>query len=308
MMSSPSAERALQGVLFVAAAVACFAALDTTTKLVSTVAPLLMAVWFRYAFQAAVTGAVMLPRKGRALLHTRHPWLQLLRGVLLFASSMLSYVALGFTPVGEFTAIIMLTPLVVTVLAATSLGERVSPLRWLTVFGGFCGALVVIRPGREMFDWSGLLPLLLVAVLGAFQALTGKLARIENPDTTHFYTGLVGALLGTVALPFVWTQLPPWIWFLLVLMGIFGSVGHLMLIFGYMRAPVATLTPYLYLQVVFATLGGWLVFDHMPDAWALIGIAMICLCGATGTWLSNRESRRATPRESGYMPPEAEGI
>ena len=308
MSSAPSGDRALHGVLFVAAAVACFAALDTTTKLVSNVAPLVMAVWFRYAFQATATAAVMLPRRGRALLRTRHPWLQGLRGVLLFVSSMLSYLALGFTPVGEFTAIIMLTPLVVTVLAATSLGERVSLLRWLMVVGGFCGALVVIRPGREVFHWSGLLPLLLVAVLAAFQALTGRLARTENPATTHFYTGLVGAALGTVALPFVWASLGPGTWALLLLMGVFGSVGHLLLIFGYMRAPVATLTPYLYLQVVFATLGGWLVFAHVPDAWALGGIAMICLCGAAGTWLATREARRPVPPASGYMPPEAEGI
>ena len=308
-MTTPTAgDRALQGVLFVATAVACFAALDTTTKVVSTAAPLLLAVWFRYAFQAVVTAGVMLPRRGMSLLRARHPWLQLLRGVLLFVSSMLSFVALRFTPVGEFTAIIMLTPLVVTVLAATSLGEKVSPLRWLLVVGGFCGALVVIRPGREMFDWSGLLPLLLVAVLGSFQALTGKMARIEDPGTTHFYTGLVGAALGTAALPFVWTSLPLNIWFLLLLMGIFGSVGHMMLILGYARAPVATLTPYLYLQVVFATLGGWLVFAHVPDHWALLGILAICLCGAAGTWLSSRERRQRDAPESGYMPPEAEGI
>lgn len=308
MTTQASRDHALQGVLFVAAAVACFAALDTTTKLVTTAVPLAMAVWFRYTFQAVATAAVLLPRRGLSLLHTRHPWLQLLRGVLLLVSSVLGFLALKFTPVGEFTAIIMLTPLVVTMLAATSLDERVSPLRWLLVFGGFCGALIVIRPGREMFDWSGLLPLVLVGVLSAFQFLTGRLARLEDPGTTHFITGLVGALACSVVLPFVWASLSPSLWFALLLMGVFGSVGHLLLIFGYTRAPVATLTPFLYLQVVFATLGGWVVLDHVPDAWALIGILTISLCGAGGTWLSSRERRREAAPESRYMPPEAEGI
>lgn len=301
-------DHALQGVLFVAAAVAGFAALDTTTQLVSTAVPLVMAVWFRYAFQAVAAAAVLLPRRGLSLLHMRHPWLQLLRGALLLASSMLSYLALKFTPVAEFTAIIMLTPLVVTVLAATALSERVSVLRWVLVVGGFCGAMIVIRPGREMFEWSGLLPLLLVALLSAFQALTGRLARVEDAGTTHFYTGLVGAVACSMALPFVWAPLAPSFWFALLLMGVFGSAGHLLLIFGYARAPVATLTPFLYLQVVFATLGGWLVFDHMPDAWALLGILTISLCGVGGTWLSARERRRQSHRQPGYMPPEAEGI
>jgi len=307
-MKNLSTNHPLPGVLFVAAAVACFAALDTTTQLISGAVPLVMAVWFRYVFQAVGTAAVLIPRRGASLLHTCHPWLQLLRGALLLTSSMLSYLSLRYTPVGEFTAVIMLTPLVVTVLAATSLGERVSALRWVLVFGGFLGAMIVIRPGRDMFEWSGLLPLLLVGVLGAFQALTGHLARLEDAGTTHFYTGLVGALACSAALPFFWAPLTAPLWWALLWMGVFGSVGHLLLIFGYARAPVATLTPYLYLQVVFAALGGWLVFEHVPDMWALIGIVTISLCGAGGTWLSSRERRRQAAHRPSYMPPEAEGI
>lgn len=307
-MTDFSRSHALQGVLFVTAAVAGFAALDTTTQLISAAVPLVMAVWFRYMFQAVATAAVLLPRRGLSLLHTRHPWLQLLRGGLLLTSSMLSYIALKLTPVGEFTAIIMLTPLVVTMLAATSLNERVSPLRWLLVLGGFAGAMIVIRPGREMFEWSGLLPLLLVGVLGSFQALTSRLARMEDAGTTHFYTGLVGAVACCAVLPFFWAPLSVSLWWALLWMGVFGSLGHLMLIFAYTRAPVATLTPYLYLQIVFATLGGWLVFDHLPDVWALVGIAAIALCGAGGTWLSARERRRRAALAPRYLPPEAEGI
>lgn len=303
----PSGGDTLQGVAFVAAAVACFATLDTITKAISTAVPLVMAVWFRYAFQAGATAATLLPSRGRALLRTRHPWLQLLRGLLLMTSSLLAFMALKFTPVGEFTAIVMLTPLLVTMLAAFSLGEHVPPQRWALVAGGFAGAMMVIRPGRELFDWASLLPLALVAVLASFQALTGKLARVEDAGTTHFYTGLVGTVCTTLALPFAWVTLEAWtLWAALLLMGVVGSVGHLLLIFGYARAPVATLTPYLYLQVGFATLAGWWVFSHVPDAWSLAGILTISLCGAAGTWFTARERRS---REiAAYVPPEAEAL
>lgn len=283
---------ALLGVAFLVAAVACFAALDTTTKYVSASVPLLMALWFRYAFQAVATTAVVWPGRGRRVLRTEHPRFQFLRGALLFTSSLLAFFSLKFMPVGEFTAIVMITPLVITLLAATSLGERVSPLRWLLVAGGFTGTMVIIRPGGEGFDWTLLLPLGLVACNAWFQVLTSKLARTEDPVTMHFYTGWVGTLLASLALPFVWSTPGAWsAWAALVLMGSAATVGHFLLILAYARAPAATLMPYLYAQIGFAMLGGWLVFSHVPDGWSLLGMALVAACGAAGAWLTVRESR-----------------
>ncbi len=187
-------------------ACACFAALDTTTKVVGVSVPMLMALWVRYAFQAVATTAVMLPQRGLAVLRTRHLPFQCLRGVLLLTSSMLAYLSLRYLPVGEFTAIMMIAPLVVTLLAATFLKEPVSRLRWTLVTGGFAGTLVIIRPGGESFGWAMLLPLGLVASNAWFQVLTSKLARTEDPVTMHLYTGWVGTLLATLALPYVWTS------------------------------------------------------------------------------------------------------
>ena len=110
----------------------------------------------------------------------------------------------------------------------------------------------------------------------------------------HFYTGCVGAALSAVVLPFVWTTLAPSQWLALLAIGAFSTIGHYLLILAYGRAPVAVLTPYLYLQIAFAMLGGWLVFAHRPDRWSLVGAATIGLCGALGTWLTAREQ---TPRQ-----------
>ncbi|AMO23958.1 DMT family transporter [Ramlibacter solisilvae] len=283
----------LAGIALVLGACACFATLDTTTKFVSASVPLLMALWFRYAFQAAATAAVVLPARGLRALRTRHLPFQCLRGVLLLGSSLFAFASLKYMPVGEFTAIVMIAPLVVTLLAATVLKERVSPMRWLLVAGGFAGTLVIIRPGGDAFTWASLLPLGLVVTNAWFQVLTSRLARTEDPVTMHLYTGAVGTLIASLALPFVWTPLASAsLWALLCLMGAAATIGHFLLILAYQRAPAATLTPYLYSQIAFAMLGGLLVFDHVPDGWALAGMAAIAVCGAAGAWLTVVESRR----------------
>jgi drug/metabolite transporter (DMT)-like permease len=288
------ATNVLAGVALAVAACGCFSALDTMTKFVSVSVPLLMALWFRYAFQAISTTVAVLPLRGVSVLRTRHPKFQCLRGILLLASSLFAFASLKYMPVGEFTAIVMIAPLAITVLAATVLKEKVSPMRWALVTGGFVGTLVIIRPGGEAFHWASLLPLGLVVTNAWFQVLTSKLARTEDPMTMHLYTGWVGTLIASFALPFVWTALPVWwLWACLCFMGLAATVGHFFLILAYQRAPAATLTPYLYTQIAFAALGGWLVFSHVPDGWALMGMAMIAVCGACGAWLTVRESRIA---------------
>src|SRR5205085_5902139 len=127
-----------------------------------------------------------------------------------------------------------------------------------------------------------------------FQVLTSKLARTEDPVTMHLYTGWTGTLIASFAVPFVWTQVPnPWLWAGMGFMGLMGTVGHFALILAYYRAPAATLTPYLYSQIGFAMLGGWLVFSHVPDNPSLLGIVMIAFCGAAGAWPTVRARRSA---------------
>ena len=190
-------ERILAGIGLVLAAVACFATLDTATKVSTLGVPILMGVWVRYAFQAVATTVVFLPRHGRALLRTAHPRFQLLRGALLLASSTLAFFSLRYMPLAEFTSIVLTAPLVVTLLAATTLQEEVSPLRWALVAGGFVGTLVILRPGSSVFSWAIVLPIGLVVTNAWFQVLTSRLARTENPLTMHFYTGSVAITVPT---------------------------------------------------------------------------------------------------------------
>ncbi len=288
-MLRPAPARAALGVAFLIAAVACFAVLDTTVKYVGAWVPVFVAVWFRYVFHAVAVTTFVLPFRGRSLLKTQHPRFQALRGTLLLSVSLLSFLSVQYMPVGEFTAFVMTTPLVVTVLAAFFLKERVSRWRWMLILGGFAGALMVIRPGGAVFGWASLLPLVMVLTYAWFQILTSRMARSEDPMTMHFFTGWVGALLSSLMLPLVWQGMPDLQ--TLCLIGLMGTVGHFLLILAFAKAPASTLTPYLYTQIGFAMLCGWLVFGHVPDRLGLTGIALIVVCGATASWLTAREQR-----------------
>jgi drug/metabolite transporter (DMT)-like permease len=292
-----------------------FVTLDTTAKYLGQVLPIIIGLFARYAVQALIMGgwlALRLLRGGGNLFRTAHPRFQLLRGSLLLATSALLFIGIRQMPVAEFTAVGMLSPVLVTVLAALFLHEKVSPLRLALVAGGFAGALIVVRPGAGIFGWVALIPLTMALVYAGFQLLTRRLSNLEHPLTTHFYTGLVGALVVAAILLFEpassWEALqaaPPFIWGLLLLIGVAGTVGHLCLILAVGMAPMATLMPFTFLQLGFASVAGYLVFGHVPDAWAFVGIAVVGVCGATSVWLNLRESaaaQRIAPADSALTP------
>lgn len=155
--------------------------------------------------------------------------------------------------------------------------------------GGLIGALIVIRPRGGEFQLELLLPLAMVVVNAIYQIVTSHMVRTEDPGTMHFYTGLFGAVAGSFLLPWSWAPLgEARLWLLVSVMGVLGSLGHYLLIQSYQRAPASRLTPYMYTQIGFATLAGWLVFGHAPDGWSAVGIALIALCGGLGIRLRQR--------------------
>jgi len=293
------------GILLIVVATISFAVLDTVTKLGVKLAPVMMLLWGRYVFQAVVTFVMRFPAQRAGLLRTPNPRFQLLRGVLLLITSTCSFVGLQYLPVGEFTAMVMLAPLAATAMAAWILKNFVSPRRWLLMAAGLGGVLLVVRPGGQVFSWALLFPVVMVTAYGWFQVLTSRLSGEENPYTTQFYTGLVGALLMCPVVYFYWDNaalLAHWGLFLLI--GFLGTFGHLLLIRAYQRASAPVLTPYLYAQIAFATLLGWLVFDHVPDALAWLGIAVIAASGVGNAVLSSQEASR--PRGAGATTAETE--
>ncbi|MEY4435463.1 MAG: hypothetical protein RL175_418 [Pseudomonadota bacterium] len=285
----------IMGIACAVAAMACLAVLDSANKYLTASIPLLMVLWFRYVFQAVATTAVMWPHRGWSMFHTHNYKLQLVRGLMLLVCSWLGFASLQRMPVAEFSAIAMLTPLVVTILARFVLNEHVSRMRWLLVLGGLLGALLIVRPGGSVHADAAWLPLSMVLVYAAFQILTSRMAKTENLVTMHIYTGWVGTAIASVLVLGVWTtDLTPFQWLLMVVVGFAGTLGHYLLIVAFSRAPASSVSPFLYSSIAFATLAGWLVFSHIPDKWATMGILLIALCGLGAGWLSQRETPRVS--------------
>ena len=271
--------RPLLGIGLAVAATAFFALLDTVSQRVGALVPVVMAVWFRFVVQTVTTGVLLWPRMKGRLFVMHSPWLHVARGLLMLASSTVAFLSLRHIPVGEFTAVLMLVPLVITLLAAAWLGERVSWKTWALLVGGLTGALTITRPKDGALNLHFLWPLLLVLNNAVYQILTSRMVKSEDPGTMHFVTGVICLVGVSLLLPWFWT--PPaelWLWLGMGLMGLFGSLGHYVLIHAYQHAPASMLTPYMYAQIVFATLGGWALFGHLPDMASTAGIALIVVC------------------------------
>ncbi|MDP3069276.1 MAG: DMT family transporter [Opitutaceae bacterium] len=294
-----AAQRPALGVAMILVMAVCFAGLDTSVRHLGAFFPVLLLLTARYGFQALVMALWLALHRGQRFA-SAHPRFQALRGSLLLATSAMSFYGLQQMPVPEFTAIIMLTPVLVTLLAAWLLAERVSALRWALVIGGCAGALIVIRPGSGLFGWAVLYPLAGACTYALFQVLTSRLAALENPLTTHFWTGLVGT---AILLPLLLASpldvtgtlagASPGQWGMLLLIGVLGTGGHLMLILALGLAPSATLMPFTYAQIGAAALLGWLVFQQLPDSWGWLGMLVITVCGAASAWLNVRSAAAA---------------
>jgi drug/metabolite transporter (DMT)-like permease len=287
------ARQGLLGIAYTIIAAGCFAVLDTTVQYLSGFVPLLMALWWRYTFQTVVAAAMLAPKRGLRMLRTERPGLHVLRGALLMSSTGFAFASLKVMPVSEFTAVVMITPLAITLIAATALKQHVSALRWALVIVSFLATMVIIRPFGHGFNITLLLPLACVVGNAAFQLLTSRMTLTEDTMTMQLSTGLVGMLLASLTLPFVFVWITDWtLWSLLVLMGISSSAGHLLLIKAFQKAAPAALMPYQYAQIAFALLAGYLVFRYVPDQWSVLGMAVIALCGALGAWLTVHEGRQ----------------
>jgi len=282
----------LSAIGFAVAACALFALMDTATKYVVQTVPVLMVLCVRYLMQALFSSAWLLPQHGRTVWRMHQPRLLVLRGLLLVTSTILAIASLRLMPVGDFVAIIMVVPVLVTVLSATVFGEKVSVGQWLCVVLGFAGALLIIQPGGTSFTWATLLPLGCMTASVGYQLLSGHLGKTEHPAAVHFSSMWVGAIVSAALLPWGWTSVQsPWLWTLMLLMGLVGAISHFLLALAYQRAPATVVVPYIYSQVGFAVLFGWLAFGDLPALITVGGIALVILSGIGNIWLLRRRAR-----------------
>ncbi|MBS7558265.1 DMT family transporter [Pseudomonas protegens] len=283
------AEQPIKGIALICLAVLLFASHDTLSKYLSAFYPIVMVVWARYVVHTLMMLVVFVPRSGfSAVVRTKRPGLQLLRALCLIGTSLLFTTGLRYIPLAEATAVNFLAPLLVTALSVPFLGERVSRGQWLAVLAGFVGVLIVVRPGGVLFTPAILLPLGSALCFGFYQLLTRKLSGIDSPTTSNFLTGIFNSLIMSALLPFFWST-PSFVHGLFMIgLGTCGMLGHMLLTQAFRHAAPAMLAPFSYGQILFAGLYGYLIFDHTPDRYGLIGIAVICLSGLAVAWTQRK--------------------
>lgn len=268
----------------------CLSSLDTTAKYLVRDHSLLLVVWARYAGQTLVVTPFAWASAGRGFWRTRRLPLQIARSAFLLGATGCFFGGLRFLPLAEASSITFLAPVIVAALSYPLLGERPTRPRIIASLAGFCGILILLRPGSAVFHPAALLLIVAAACNALYQMLTRKLLG-EAVHTTLFYSAIVGTIGLTALVPFALREsaLSLFDAFLLVLLGTLAGLGHWFLTRAYMMAPASQLTPFTYLQIAWATAFGFLVFGQHPDGWSAVGMSIIA---ASGLLLASAERRR----------------
>ncbi len=280
----------LTGIALMCGAVACFAFLDTTAKYLSAEMPTSQIVAARYISAFLLALILVNPVTRPRLMVTRRPVLQIVRSVLMLATTVLNFVALRYLQLDQTLSIMFSAPFLVALLAGRFLGESLDWRRWVAIVVGFAGVLLVTRPGMGGIHPAALLMFVSALCYAVYGIMTRALARTDSNETTLFYTNLVGVIFVLPILPFVWT--PPGdalSAILMVVMGFFGGFGHYLLIVGHRLAPASVLSPFIYSQMIWMIMLGYFVFGDVPNYWTLAGAAVVI---ASGLYLIQREHRR----------------
>jgi drug/metabolite transporter (DMT)-like permease len=290
---SSALRQRMRAIALMCAATIFFAALDTSAKSLSGVLPAIEIIWARYVASAIIGLIAVRPFAHPAVFRSSRPTLQIVRSLLLLGSTTANFLALRQLQLAETSTINFLTPLFVVLLAGPLLGEWAGGARLVAVSIGFIGVIVATGPGTSAFH-----PVVAIAIAGVlcnagYALATRMLARFDASTTTLTWTPLAGVALLTPTLPFVWVSPPTFATLaIMVGMGVFGALGHWLLILAHERAPASVLTPFGYTQLLWMILSGLLVFGDRPSAAVLLGAGIVVACGLYLIWRERAERAR----------------
>jgi drug/metabolite transporter (DMT)-like permease len=279
----------LIGIALMCGAVALFACLDTTAKYLNTQMDSLQVAWARYTSAFVLTLIISNPLTHPGLLRTRSPKLQITRSLLLVGSTALNFLGLRWLQLDEALSIIFTFPLLVAIISGPMLGEWIGWRRWTAIGFGFVGVLLITRPGLGGMHPAALFTLGATICYGFYAVITRIVSRVDSNQTSLFYANFIGALVMLPVIPVVWQ--PPVDWavaLLMVMIGVLGSTGHYFLIAGHKLAPASVLSPFVYTQLIWVIIFGYLVFGQVPNSWTIVGAAIVI---ASGLYLLYRERK-----------------
>jgi drug/metabolite transporter (DMT)-like permease len=280
----------LKGIALMCVAVGMFACLDTTAKYLNTQMDSLEIAWARYTSAFVLTLFISNPLTEPKLLRSAQLGLQITRGLILVFSTALNFLALRWLQLDEALSIIFTFPFIVAIASGPMLGEWIGWRRWSAIGVGFCGVLLITRPGFGAIHPAALFSVAATICYGLYAVITRIVSRTDSNQTSLFYNNLIGALAMLPVIPFVWATPANWvIALMLVGTGVLGSVGHYCLIAGHRLAPASVLSPFIYTQLIWVVFFGYVVFDHVPTGWTMAGAVVVI---GSGLYLLHRERKR----------------
>tara|TARA_B100000945_G_scaffold262241_1_gene220748 strand:+ start:1459 stop:2265 length:807 start_codon:yes stop_codon:yes gene_type:complete len=260
--------------------------MDGFAKYLSADLPILQITWARYFFTVVFTLPIMFFFFKRHLVWSDKPILQILRGLILLSANICFFYSISIISLAKALTLAFIAPLIVTAFSPVFLGEKVGFRRWTAVTIGFIGSLVVIRPGFLELNFASLAALSTGFLYGFYLIITRKLSASDNPLLTLLLTGLVGALLVSLIIPFYWVKPSLNQWSLMAGIGVFACIGHLFLILSLKYADASKLAPLGYTEIIPNIMIGYFFFSEIPDKWTYLGLFIIVF---SGLYISRRE-------------------
>ena len=260
--------------------------MDGFAKYLSAELPVLQITWARYFFTVAFTLPIMFFFYNKQLVWSNKPKLQILRGLILLTANICFFYSISVISLAKALTLAFIAPLIVTAFSPMLLGEKVGFKRWTAVIIGFIGSLVVIRPGFLEINFASFSALATGLMYGFYLIITRKLSTSDNPLLTLLLTGLVGAVIVSIIIPFVWVKPTLNQWFMMAGIGVFACIGHLFLILSLKYADASKLAPLGYTEIIPNVIIGYYFFSDFPDNWTFLGLFIIVI---SGIYISRRE-------------------
>ena len=277
-------------ILLMIGAIFCFASMDATAKyLMKEIGPA-QTIWARYTVQAILVTVLILP-KIKIYGKTKYPKLQFLRSVALMMATTLFFFAFSRLGLAEASAIFNISPVLITLGAFLFLREQIGPRRVIGIVVSLLGALIIIRPGSGVFTIYALLPLGAAIFYSTYSLVTRFVGADESPWTSLFYSAIFGAICYSIYIVFHWNPMSNNALFLTIIIGLFGTAGHICLIRALTLGEASLVAPFIYTNLLFTTIWGLVLFGNFPDFWT-IGGALIIVAAGVYVWARDRVVRQ----------------
>ncbi len=281
----------LAGIALMVGACVVFALVDAGAKYLSASLPVGQVIFLRYIIATVYAAIVLSATGGLRFFKTKKPGMQFIRGILLAIATVTNFIALQYLRLDQTSAIMFSSPFWVCALSVPLLGESVGPRRWGAIVVGFLGVLVIVRPGTDGFHWAMLVSLVSPIAVSLYLIASRKVGETDSAQTSMFYPTLVGTIAVLPMLPPEWAPPTGYEWFVALVMGIAGGVGHQMLSQAHRMAPAPILAPFIYTQIISMAAMGYIFFGDVPDLWTFAGAAIVI---GSGLYLLARERQLKT--------------